>query len=108
MHALRYLLLGVILFSEPAGAQHYDTTCANSGTRFRVVINKKTPDSWVPCTVETYEHPLGRYTMKWVVEHEETEEFLTCQAVYLQRIQDRLDEKWKCKNTLEWRGQTLR
>ncbi|MGI9452198.1 MAG: hypothetical protein ACR2QH_16390 [Geminicoccaceae bacterium] len=109
---MRFAGLGLALLLFPDGAwaadTDFDVTCVNSGTRYRVAIVREVPDRELPCSVQTFEHPIGLYWMNWRVIWRAENQDGFCEAKALEWVDTRRGYGWKCEQTDIWNGRRLR
>lgn len=103
---VRWVGLALVAFCSVAVADDevFDFTCVDSGTRWRVAIFREVKGQELPCSVQAFKHPLGRYSMNWeVIWRVENQEGF-CEAQVLKSIEDFRDDGWKCRQTDVWNG----
>lgn len=91
-----------------------DWTCVNNGTRKRIAIIFENNHNLVPCSVQYFEHPLGKYTMNWKIipslpkkikradELTEDDQYGFCLATLLNTVNEHKEDDWGCYATSEW------
>ena len=96
---LRSLFLPAMAASSVAAADvvgQLDFTCTDSGTRRRIAVVYEQPDAPLPCTVQFFEHPLGRYSMKWRVLWRAEHDASFCRTKVLDQIEQWRGQGWEC------------
>lgn len=102
----RCAVLTTLLISSMAWAadEAHDYTCTDSGTRYRIAIFREVPGQELPCSVQTYEHPLGRYSMNWEVPWIVKNQPGFCESKVAEVIEKRRADGWRCMLTKKWSG----
>lgn len=106
----RCVMLAALTISTSIGASDNDLdyTCVDSGTRYRIALVRKVPGQALPCSVQAFEHPLGRYSINWRVLWTAANQEGFCEAKIRELVERRRRDGWKCVLSEGWRGWSLR